>query len=89
MLLIDEKCSLTKFIGQLKSKYPLCNYYRSFMTFVNIIYSKLRRKEKKKSTTSGKEFNTWKCDNSRQEVNIFLQMITQKLQIMTYPFILD
>lgn len=35
------------FTGQSESKYPLCNYYRSFMTFVSIINSKPRTKRKK------------------------------------------
>lgn len=57
------------------------------MTFVNIIYITLRRKRRKK-----KGHHQWKgieipgkfqCENSRQEVYMFLQMITQNGQITT------
>lgn len=60
------------------------------MTFVSMLLANQGQKEKnkKEDTTNEKKLETWNM-NIPDKGQYILQMITQKSQITTYPFISD
>lgn len=61
------------------------------MTFVSMLIANQGQKEKnkKEDTTNEKKLKTWNMNIPDKRSIYFLQMVTQKSQIPTYPFISD